>query len=424
MAGGKLFYQKIMTVNDMANNDMANYVLYLCYFGLREPLVQTQVLPYLREISKMETLNVSLLTFEPNLEEKWTAEEIKKEKQNLAADNISWHYLKYHKSPSAPATLYDVLNGVRFTINLSRRQKIDILHARAHIPMLMAMLASKVIKSKIIFDIRGLMAEEYADSGVWRENSKVFRFVKRIERSGIKRASQIVVLTNRMRDYLIENYSKKSEDIEVIPCCVDLARIEKATDAGEKNKRFELIYAGSVTGLYLLKEMGNFFLTLKKHQPDAFFRVLTASPPHFVVETFSKLGIGEEDYAVAKVSPNIVPKYLNQAALGISFRTPTFSQIAASPTKIPEYLACGLPVVSNYGVGDTDQLLENEKVGVCLKGFDQEKIEKAVTDILEVLNEKGIKERCINTAHRYFDLGEIGRKRYQNVYRRLIEGKA
>ena len=24
--------------------------LYICYFGLREPLVQTQVLPYLREL--------------------------------------------------------------------------------------------------------------------------------------------------------------------------------------------------------------------------------------------------------------------------------------------------------------------------------------------------------------------------------------
>jgi len=26
--------------------------LYLCYFGLREPLVQTQVLPYLRQLSR------------------------------------------------------------------------------------------------------------------------------------------------------------------------------------------------------------------------------------------------------------------------------------------------------------------------------------------------------------------------------------
>jgi hypothetical protein len=51
--------------------------LYICYFGVREPLVQTQVLPYLREIGKgkskkakgksgeEEFIKVSLLTFEP-----------------------------------------------------------------------------------------------------------------------------------------------------------------------------------------------------------------------------------------------------------------------------------------------------------------------------------------------------------------------
>jgi hypothetical protein len=32
--------------------DTAVKTLYLCYFGLREPLVQTQVRPYLRELAR------------------------------------------------------------------------------------------------------------------------------------------------------------------------------------------------------------------------------------------------------------------------------------------------------------------------------------------------------------------------------------
>src|SRR5205085_11606858 len=39
--------------------------LYICYFGLREPLVQTQVLPYLRELAARGH-RMSLLTFEPS----------------------------------------------------------------------------------------------------------------------------------------------------------------------------------------------------------------------------------------------------------------------------------------------------------------------------------------------------------------------
>ena len=38
--------------------------LYICYFGVREPLVQTQVLPYLRELVDELSLEVHLLTFE------------------------------------------------------------------------------------------------------------------------------------------------------------------------------------------------------------------------------------------------------------------------------------------------------------------------------------------------------------------------
>jgi glycosyltransferase involved in cell wall biosynthesis len=392
--------------------------LYLCYFGLLEPLVQTQVLPYLREIAASENLNVSLLTFEPDFKQKWTAEQIEAERHALAAENIEWHALAYHKRPSAPATLYDVFSGARFIRKLSRRKKIDFLHARAHIPVLMALLAAKFTKSRIVFDLRGLIAEEYADAGVWQENSKPFRFIKYIERKGIEKASQIVVLTERMRKFLVENNLKKSENIEVIPCCVDFSRI----GAGEiaKNKRFELIYAGSVTGLYLLREMGSFFLELKKRKPDAFFQILTATPAEVVREAFGSLGIVENDYAVLKVSPAEVPEYLKRARLGISFRKPTFSQIAASPTKIPEYLACGLPVVSNYGIGDTDYLLETEKVGVILRGFDEKDYGEALEKIDALLQDKGLGERCLRAAHKNFDLKTIAGERYRKVYQKLF----
>lgn len=398
-----------------------SHTLYLCYFGLREPLVQTQVLPYLREIKKIDDLKVSLLTFEPDFKEKWTAEQIEAEKKKLAEENISWYCLPYHKRPSVPATLYDVMNGVRFVVILSRKEKIDIFHARAHIPLLMALIATKSIKSQIIFDIRGLMAEEYADAGIWQENSKTFRFIKRIERKGIEKAAQIVVLTNRMRDYLIENKLKKIGNVEVIPCCVDFSRVDRKGEIIEKNKRFELIYAGSVTGLYLLREMGSFFLELKKHKPNAFFRILTASPMPIVQETFNKLGISENDYAVAKVSPDEVPKYLKQAHLGISFRKPTFSQIAASPTKIPEYLANGLPVISNSGVGDIDILIESEQVGVIVQKFSKEDYQTTLEKIADLFQDENLSNHCYQVAYKHFSLEKIGGMKYRRLYRKLLE---
>lgn len=390
--------------------------LYLCYFGLREPLVQTQVVSYLKEIAKTEII-VNLLTFEPDLKEKWTDESIESEREKLKQAGIDWYFLPYHKRPTALATFYDVLCGAWLALKLVRRKKINVLHARTHIPLLMALAVKPFTGCKMIFDIRGLVAEEYVDAGIWRENSVPFRIVKQVERLGLKYSEQVVVLTRKAKDFLVSKNLRKADSIEVIPCCVDFSRIG-LDETLEKRERFELIYAGSVTGLYLLSEMGRFFLELKKHKPDAFFRILTASSPEIVHRTFGELGISENDYAVMKVTPDEVPKYLKQAHLGISFRTPTFAQIAASPTKIPEYLACGLPFVSNYGIGDTDFLIETENVGVCLKDFSQAQTALAAHEIVRLLREKAT-TKYVTVARKYFDLQKVGGENYLKVYHRL-----
>jgi hypothetical protein len=78
--------------------------LYICYFGLREPLVQTQVLPYLRELAR-GGVGVSLLTFEPDMRSAWDETATNDARASLEADRIDWHALAYHKRPSAPASM-------------------------------------------------------------------------------------------------------------------------------------------------------------------------------------------------------------------------------------------------------------------------------------------------------------------------------
>ena len=397
--------------------------LYISYFGIREPLVQTQVVAYLREIAD-GGVTVHLVTFEPNFKQSWTAEQIEEERKKLAAQGIEWHCLAYHKSPSVPATLYDVTVSARFIRKLIRREGINVLHARGHIPVLMATIANAGRDCEIIFDIRGLVAEEYADAGIFAHGSPPFRAIKWIEKLGLKKASQIVVLTNKMRDYLIKERAVEPEIIEVIPCCVDFSRLENAELKLPPSTRFELIYAGSVSGLYLLEEMCVFFLELKKRKPDAFFRILTKHPAEETAKAFQKLGIDENDYEVLSVKPSEVGTFIKQASLAISFRKSTFAQIAASPTKIPEYLAVGVPVVSNAGIGDTDALIEREKVGVIVSDLSPEGYARAVDKALELLRDASLYEKCVRAAHAGFDLKTVGRNGYLNVYKKLSNAPA
>ncbi len=98
-----------------------------------------------------------------------------------------------------------------------------------------------------------------------------FRLVKALERTGIRRADQIVVLTERLRDWMIANELKPANQIQVIPCCVDFGRFRDAAAPETSNSnKFEVVYAGSLLGLYLVEEMGRFFKALKGLRPMLF----------------------------------------------------------------------------------------------------------------------------------------------------------
>ena len=133
-------------------------VLYISYNGMLDWLGQSQVIPYLRELSGAG-LRFTLLSFERpaayTAEGSAAAEKLKSE---LARSGIDWHWLPYHKRPSLLATSYDVTAGIRYASRLIRDKQIEIVHARAHIPATIALRLKRRFGIKMIFDVRGLMA--------------------------------------------------------------------------------------------------------------------------------------------------------------------------------------------------------------------------------------------------------------------------
>ena len=398
--------------------------LYLCYFGLREPLVQTQVLPYLRVLCA-GGITVTLLTFEPPARRGWPRADREEWRRRLDAEGIRWITRPYHKRPSALVTLYDILVGAWTAARLLRRERMAVLHARSHVPMAMALLAQRLARCQLVFDVRGLLAEEYAAAGTWSERSLIFRAVKWMERVGLRRADRIVVLTHRFREWLIEQRLVDPGRIEVIPCCVDLARFRNGLPGSSAEPdRFEVVYVGSVTGLYLGEEMGRFFLALRTLRPNALLRILTQEPPTHAARIFERLGVPPDAWWIGTVPPDEIPGSLRRARLGLSFRRPTFAQIAACPTKIAEYLAMGLPVVSSGGVGDLDELLIGSRVGVVVRRLEPDAYPEAAARALALADDPEVSARCVAVAREQFDLERVGGARYRALYHSLKQERA
>ena len=74
--------------------------LYLCYLPLDEPLVETQVLAYLRGLAASGH-QVHLVTWETR---RRTAHDVRAERARLLATGVRWHRRRYHKRPSLLAT--------------------------------------------------------------------------------------------------------------------------------------------------------------------------------------------------------------------------------------------------------------------------------------------------------------------------------
>jgi glycosyltransferase involved in cell wall biosynthesis len=410
--------------------------IYICYFGLREPLVQTQVLPYIRQV-RDGGMRMSILTFEADPKTNWSEEEIKKEKQKLADEEIDWHFLTYHKTPTVPATFYDVLSGAFFTWRFIRRESPDIIHSRVHVPALMGAIAKKFSrkKPKLLFDIRGFFPEEYTDAGRWKEGGKLYRAVKRVEKWLLKESDGFVVLTEKGREILFPEsqetgFDKLGRPVEVIPCCVDLSKFEKigkeTRDKFRKKLNIEnrrvITYVGSFGGWYLTKETADFFGTAKKENDDVFALILTQSDPEEIKNLLTERGFKEHDFLVTKVLPQVIPSYLSAADMALSFIKPCYSKQASSPTKNAEYFAMGVPTIVNSGVGDTAKMTLADGTGVVINEFNEEIYRQSYLDIEKMLeNREEIAEVCKESAVKRFDLEKVGGKRYRRIYQRLLK---
>ena len=393
--------------------------LYICYFGIRQPLVQTQVLPYLRELTA-DGARVFLLTFEPNPRKQWNEASIAQWRERLRADGIEWMMAAYHKRPTLPATLYDIAAGTLRAAAIVRKNRIPIIHARSHVPALMGALAKKLTGARLVFDIRGLMAEEYAEGGNWSESGLLYRGTKLVERFLFRSADAFVILTERARQALFP--TTETRPVEVVPCCIDPARM--AAGAAERDRireqlgvrdRIVIVYAGSLGGSYLAHEMAEFFDAARAADPRVFPLVLTHSDPGLIAKHLTG------DHHVGYVEPDALPAYLAASDIALAIVKPGYSKIAMSPTKFAEYLAAGLPVISTRGIGDLDAQIEGERVGVLLDGFDRESYRKAFAEIETLRRDPSLRERCLRVASTMYDLHSVGGERYRRLYRRMIE---
>ena len=385
-------------------------VLYICSrTGLAEPLGRSQVLPYMLELSKNHKIHIISSEKEIDLENKLNINNIK---SLLNKNNIIWHYsvFKYGKKSVPFVIINDLFIGIIFCI----KYKINIVHCRGYIPTLVGIGIKFLFSTKLIFDMRGLWPEEIALGLKKGKESFFYKFLKFAEIISIYYSDNIISLTNKAKDYLIELYGIKPKSIFTIPTCVDIKRFEYSRPIKFKQKKFSCI--GTIlSDWFLIDWLSLFFKCVEKYDSNATYEIISTDN---VKELILKLNLNSSlrnKLFIRSATPDEMPSLIKSHSASSFFFKSDISKLGSSPTRFGEILAVGRPIICNSGVGDLDNLVIENDVGIVVKEAKDSLMMEGVEKLYKLVDNPNTSIKCRDLAENYYSLFS-GSKKYSEIY--------
>lgn len=399
-----------------------NY-LFVSIDGITDPLGQSQILPYLIELTKKgHSVGIASVekrgNFEKNQE---TVQQLCKQ------NNITWNYTFYDTKVPIYSQYKNYKNLKTIVAGQVKNNK-TVLHCRSYLPGLIGLYFKKRLGTPFIFDMRGFWADERIEGNIWKLSNpihkRLYNFFKKKEKELFQQADQIVSLTHKAKEIILSwKLGIKEDKIHVIPCCADLQFFSKdglkQTNLSElKNSlkitdtTFVLNYNGSLGTWYMIDEMIQFFKELLIVK-DSVFLIVTKDEPEIAFESAKKYGVDLDKIIVRSATRSEMPSYIAISDASLFFIRPTFSKSASSPTKMGELLSMQVPVITNKGVGDVDDIIIKNNCGVLIDGFDSPSYTKGIKELLT--NIEIYKSNAEATATGYFDL-KTGAETYNQIY--------
>lgn len=253
-----------------------------------------------------------------------------------------------------------------FLKHLELFKEADIIHCRGHFTAYWAVKALKYLKleRKIIADIRGAISEEIKHRvKMFPLNRILYHHFFRFERRLLQMPSHLFFVSEQMKEYYGNCFPRLLDaESSVFPTVVndtlfypsDKKRL--AVRSGlNLNDRFTYIYCG---GNDCWQNIDQIILKFKEAwlKDNTLFLILLIKEPELLKDVLMKAGLDSGSYYLGSVPYQMVPDYLNAADAGIIIREDILLNRVASPTKVNEYLACGLKIIDRLDqIGQFDE---------------------------------------------------------------------
>jgi glycosyltransferase involved in cell wall biosynthesis len=404
-------------------------VLYLSFDGMTDPLGRSQVLPYLTGLTELGH-RIRIVSLE---KADAFARDGANVRETCSRSGIGWSPLPYRQGLPILSALLNLAALKRASAAQHRAEPADLVHCRSDLPALAGLALKRRFGLPMLYDMRAFWADERVEGGAWPLSNPIYRamsaYFKAKQRKLLAQSDEMVTLSENGRRAIAEMKVRPPDrPVTVIPCCADFELFAPPSESGRQEARMALgmteddpllVHVGSIGSNCLLGEMLDFFRVYRERRPSARFLFVAPSGEKAIRAEATRRGV-EDALLVRSARREDVSQWIGAADLGIMFVRPGWAKRAASPTKLGEMLAVGLPVIANTGVGDVADVIEQSGAGVAIERFD----EAAYRDAMDAVERLGKSpEEIRQGARRWFDLGS-GVSRYDAIYRRLVHSSS
>lgn len=392
----------------MKNNKRKKLLVYI-YNSFADPLFQGLLFRYIKDIvTQKDEYEFHIITFE---QPAYEVKESKKEeiKQELAKNYIFWYPQTFHTGRFLLfKKAYDLLQALKTVWYIKRKHKPTSIFAFANIAASYSYLLSKLFHWKIIVFSYEPHSDFLMELGYWSKNSLKYRILNSLERRVGLKGDYIITGTKHMIQHLKERGSKAK--LYRLPTSVDhqLFKFNPAYRSIIRRRlsiedRKVVIYTGKFGDLYYKEEIFELYRTLYEKSSGFYFIILTGHDKEELMNLFKQYGIPTTAYYIDRVPFEEVTQYLSAADVGLVTVANFPSKKFCSPTKVGEYLCCGLPYIVTKGTSEDDLYAAKHNVGVVVESFLAKDVLNKYDGIIELLEEnlQQQRQRCRKVGIEY-----------------------
>ena len=376
--------------------------LVFIYNSFNDPLFQNLVLKYIKTLAKQNNYVFHVITFEQD-NFAITDDEKRKIRMDLNRSGICWYPLNFHTGHFLlMKKLYDFLTALLLVGKIRLAKNTKVIFTFTNISASFGIIFSKIFSMKMIVYSYELHSLFLAELGLWSKKSLKYRLLSLTEKFAGIHGNYILTGTKHMVNEL-KKWGAKGKVIRA-PTSVDEFEFcfgeqgrKRVRDKFALNDRDVLIYMGKFGGLYYKGEVAELCKSLFDLRQRLFFLIVTSNKYEEIDILFKNAGLDSENYTITgDLSYDEVKDYLSAADIGLSAVPPTPSQKFRSPTKVGEYLLCGLPYITCKGISEDDLYAEEYNVGAVVNSFDHRHVLRSMDQINLLLSEDKdtIRKRC------------------------------